>query len=142
MSDTHDDPFAMTTDVNGRPVPRWQERLQGMYIDYVPFGEILSYVRYLIDDHVIDRILSMSDAEVLAAFPMSEEEMSSMQQRAITAIQLVQERDRLRAICKIILARMEDKVQPLTLEQHFHTWSTLTIKFQDEEVQALISALA
>jgi len=61
--------FELIADVNGKPIPRWQERLEGMYTDYVPFGEILSLVRTLIDESAIDAILKMSDEDVLASFP-------------------------------------------------------------------------
>ena len=40
--------FELVPDVNGRPVARWQQKLQQMSIDNVPFGEVLSYVRWLL----------------------------------------------------------------------------------------------
>ena len=64
----NDDLFAMTTDINGKPIPRWQERLEQLYTDYVPFGEILSLVRCLIDDRAIEHILNTPDDVILADF--------------------------------------------------------------------------
>lgn len=40
--------FELIPDVNSKPVARWQQKLQQMYTDNVPFGEILSYVRWLL----------------------------------------------------------------------------------------------
>lgn len=37
-----------TIDVNGKPVEAWQQRLEQMYTDGVPFGEILGFVRALL----------------------------------------------------------------------------------------------
>lgn len=70
MSDTQsgDNPFEMTADVNGKPVPRWQERLEQMYTDNVPFGEILGYVRFLVEERDIATILSAPDDVILADF--------------------------------------------------------------------------
>lgn len=42
------DLFQTTIDVNGKPVEAWQERLEQLYTDAVPFGEILSFVRALV----------------------------------------------------------------------------------------------
>ena len=42
------DLFQTTIDVNGKPVEAWQERLEQMYTDGVPFGEILGFVRALV----------------------------------------------------------------------------------------------
>lgn len=47
-----DSPFATTTDVNGKPIPQWQARLERMYTDGVPFGEVLGLVRYLVGQSV------------------------------------------------------------------------------------------
>ena len=41
--------FQRTTDVNGRPTVAWQEQLEQMYTNQVPFGEILSFVRHVVD---------------------------------------------------------------------------------------------
>lgn len=62
-----DNPFEMTQDVNGKPVPRWQVRLEQMYTAYVPFGEILSYVRYLLEEQDIDAILNAPDEKILGS---------------------------------------------------------------------------
>lgn len=40
--------FQTIVDVNGKPVEAWQQRLEQMYTDGVPFGEILSFVRALL----------------------------------------------------------------------------------------------
>lgn len=37
-----------TINVNGAPVVAWQQRLEQMYTDGVPFGEILGFVRALL----------------------------------------------------------------------------------------------
>lgn len=49
--------FQRTTDVNGKPTVAWQEQLDQMYTNEVPFGEILSFVRHVVDSsasYVVD----------------------------------------------------------------------------------------
>lgn len=70
--------FETIQDVNGKPIPRWQERLERMYTDYVPFGEILGFVRYLLDERDIDLILNAPDEKILASVPDPEKIASDM----------------------------------------------------------------
>lgn len=84
-----DNPFEMTADVNGKPVPRWQLRLEGMYSDGVPFGEVLSLVRSLIDDSAVNHILNMSDEEILAATPDHAQFAAEMRQRFDVVARLI-----------------------------------------------------
>lgn len=116
MSDTRtgDSPFTMTTDVNGRPIPRWQERLEGMYTDNVPFGEILSYVRYLVEERDIATILSAPDDVILDDFRSRggdpEQFAAKMRQEFDVIARLVRENEVLRAVCESMLFSFE-KVQ-------------------------------
>lgn len=61
-----DNPFEMTQDVNGKPVPRWQIQLERMYTANVPFGEMLGYIRYLLQERDVHAIMNASDDEILA----------------------------------------------------------------------------
>ena len=61
------DLFETIHDINGKPIPRWQERLEQLYTAYVPFGEILSFVRYLLEERDIDLLLNAPDERVLAS---------------------------------------------------------------------------
>lgn len=62
------DPFGLTTDVNGKPIPIWQERLEQLYTAGVPFGEILGFVRSLVEERDIAAILNAPDDVILADF--------------------------------------------------------------------------
>jgi hypothetical protein len=66
MHRSYTHPFELTQDVNGKPIPRWQEWLEALYTDNVPFGEILSLVRYLLDENAIEAIMGASDEEIMA----------------------------------------------------------------------------
>ena len=89
--------FEMITDVNGKPIPRWQERLEQLYTDSAPFGEILSLVRALIDDRAIEAILNMSDEKILSSFSGDIEAYAAeMRQKFNTIATLVRERDALK----------------------------------------------
>jgi hypothetical protein len=94
-----DDPFAMTTDINGKPVPAWQLRLEEMYTDSVPFGEILSYVRSLVEERDIAAILSAPDDVILADFEARggdpDQNAAEMRGRFDAVARLVNERDAL-----------------------------------------------
>lgn len=96
-----EDLLRITADVNGKPIPFWQQRLEQMYTDGVPFGEMLSLVRALIDDCVIDRILNKPDEEVLALPGNHEEFAADMRQKFDTIARLVSERDALLAACEV-----------------------------------------
>lgn len=96
-----EDLLRITADVNGKPIPFWQQRLEQMYTDGVPFGEMLSLVRALIDDCVIDRILNMPDEEVLALPGNHEEFAADMRQKFDTIARLVSERDTLLTACEL-----------------------------------------
>ena len=90
--------FELIADVNGKPIPRWQELLEAMYTNGVPFGEILSLVRTLIDDRAIEHILDMSDEDVLASFPGDVDEYAEeMRQKFDVIARLVKENDALRS---------------------------------------------
>lgn len=98
--------LSMTTDINGKPIPRWQERLEQMYTAGVPFGEILSLVRALVDDSAINAILNMSDEDVIASFPGDiEKHATEMRQKFDTLARLVRERDALQAEVKVLRAK-------------------------------------
>lgn len=89
-----DDLFATTEDVNGKPISRWQERLEQLYTANVPFGEILSLVRTLMDECVIDHILSMPENEILVSFDGDPEQFAAeMRQKFGTIARLAKERD-------------------------------------------------
>ena len=109
MSDTQsgDNPFAMTTDVNGKPIPRWQLRLEGMYTDYVPFGEILGYVRYLVEERDIAAILSAPDDVILEDFRARggdpEQYATEMRQKFSVIARLKRENEVLRVVCEAML---------------------------------------
>lgn len=99
-----DNPFEMTTDVNGKPIPRWQERLEGMYNDGVPFGEMLSLVRYLLEERDISAILSAPDDVILADFERRggniEEYAAEMREKFDTIARLVRWKTQWKAAAK------------------------------------------
>lgn len=72
------DSFETIQDINGKPIPRWQERLEQMYTADVPFGEILSFVRYLLEERDIDLILNAPDEKILASVPDPEKLAADM----------------------------------------------------------------
>jgi hypothetical protein len=97
-----DELFTMTADVNGKPIPRWQERLEQMYTAGVPFGEILSLVRYLVAERDIEAILSAPDDVILAhADPQAANEI---RQKFDTIARLTRQRDELLAACEAYMA--------------------------------------
>lgn len=99
--------FVMTTDINGKPIPKWQERIEQMYTDYVPFGEILSLVRYLLDERAIDTILNMPDDAVIASFPGDIEQFAAEQrQKFSTLARIVRERDALQSEVKMLRTKV------------------------------------
>lgn len=106
MSDT-DNPFEMTADVNGKPVPRWQERLEQMHTDNVPFGEILAYVRFLVEERDIAAILSAPEEAILADFRAHggtpEEFATEMRQKFDVIARLTRENEILREVCESFL---------------------------------------
>lgn len=120
-----DNPFEMTQDVNGKPVPRWQVRLEQMYTVYVPFGEILGYVRYILEEHDIDQILNAPDNVILANSPNVEQFASEMRQKFDTLGRIVRERDMLgqqlneaideRGRFALEVARLRGVLQSITL---------------------------
>lgn len=114
MSDTQsgDNPFEMTTDVNGKPIPRWQLRLEGMYTDNVPFGEILGYVRFLMEERDIAAILSAPDEVILEDFKARggnpEEFAAEMRQKFDVIARQTRENEVLRAVCESVLFSFDE----------------------------------
>lgn len=100
----------MTTDINGKPIPRWQERLEWMYTEHVLFGEILSLVRALIDDSAIEAILTMPDDQ--AAASITPERAVEVRQQFNTIARLVRERDELKKRLEQIQAIAEKALLP------------------------------
>lgn len=87
----NENPFEMTEDVNGKPVPRWHLRLEAMYTEGVPFGEILGYVRSLVDESAVNHILNMADEAILAATPDVDRFAAEMRQKFDVIARLTRE---------------------------------------------------
>lgn len=99
------DLFATTTDSNGRPIPAWQARLEALYTDGAPFGEILGLVRALIDERAIAHILSMT---ALGDVDDPERFAAKVRESFDAIAQLVRERDALRAACERMITLSSD----------------------------------
>lgn len=106
--------FEQTTDVNGKPIPRWQERLEGMCTEGVPFGEILSYVRHLLDETAVNVLLDTPDDVILANSPNADQFATEMRQKFDVISRLVRERDALRAALQSITLYPIQYDAPLT----------------------------
>lgn len=104
-------PFGMTTDINGKPIPRWQERLEQMYTAYVPFGEILSLVRYLLEERDIQAILSAPDDVILQGF--TEEDAAEMRAQFDGVARLVKTNEALLAVCEAFVAAYDAEAWPI-----------------------------